>query len=68
MKGKKISEDTKVKRRKTNDLKKLNGYKKPEMKHTTKQKIGLKSSLKFTNEYKQNIRSKNEKIVGFGFR
>lgn len=61
MKGKKVSEDTKNKRKITNTLKLLNGYVKPEMSEKTKQKIGEKSSLKFTEEYKQRMRVINEK-------
>ena len=60
MKGKKVSEESKFKRKKTNELKILNGYIKPEMSEITKQKIGYKSSLKFTDEYKQKMRSINE--------
>ena len=60
MKGKKVSEESKLKRKKTNDLKRLNGYIKPEMSEETKQKIGYKSSLKFTDEYKQKMRVINE--------
>jgi hypothetical protein len=61
MKGKKVSEDTKKKRKITNELKKLNGYVKPEMSEKTKKKIGKKSSSKFTKEYKEKIRIINEK-------
>lgn len=61
MKGKKVSEDTKHKRKITNKLKLLNGYIKPEMSEITKEKIGKKSSSKFTEEYKQKMRIINEK-------
>jgi hypothetical protein len=61
MKGKKVSEDAKNKRKITNSLKILNGYVKPEMSEKTKEKIGKKSSLKFTEEYKQKMRVINEK-------
>jgi hypothetical protein len=60
MKGKKVSEETKNKRKITNSFKLLNGYVKPKMSETTKQKIGKKSSLKFTEKYKQKIRIINE--------
>lgn len=60
MKGKKVSEESKLKRKNTNELKILNGYIKPEMSEETRQKIGYKSSLKFTEEYKQKMRVINE--------
>lgn len=61
MKGKKVSEDAKNKRKITNSLKLLNGYVKPEMSEITKEKIGKKSSSKFTEEYKKKMRIINEK-------
>jgi hypothetical protein len=60
MKGKKVSEESKLKRKNTNELKILNGYIKPEISEETRQKIGYKSSLKFTDEYKQKMRVINE--------
>ena len=60
MKGKEVSDDTKLKRKKTLEEKKRNGYVKPEMSDETKLKIGLKSSAKFTKEYKRRIREINE--------
>lgn len=60
MKGKKVSKESKLKRKNTNELKILNGYIKPKISEETREKIGYKSSLKFTDEYKQKIRVINE--------
>jgi hypothetical protein len=61
MKGKHVSEETMNKRRETNKLKILNGFKSPTHTEEQKKQIGIKSSLKFTKEYKERMRIVNEK-------
>ena len=60
MKGKVVSAETKLKRKNTNDVKTLNGYVKPKQSNETKLLIGIKSKLKFTEEYFINQRKRNE--------
>lgn len=61
MKGKSVSEETKLKRKETINLKYINGYKKPPMSDEAKRKIGIKSSEKFTPEFKEKWRKTLEK-------
>ena len=60
MKGKTVTESDKLKRKKTIKKNIENGYVRPKMSDETKNKIGLKSASKFTDEYKQKIRKINE--------
>jgi len=60
MKGKSISLDTILKRKKTNEEKALIGYTRPKHSECTKKIIGIKSKEKFTNEYFISQRKRNE--------
>ena len=61
MKGKLVSEETKQKKRETENQKKIEGYERPNISEETRDKIGKSSKERSNNlEYKLKIRKSNE--------